>query len=903
MADSPPAGPLPDGPLAAALADRYVFQRVLGRGGMATVYLVQDVRHERPVALKVLHPELAAALGAERFQREVKLAARLQHPHILTVHDSGDTAGRLWFTMPYVEGESLRGRLERERQLPIRDALRIGREAASALAYAHRHGVVHRDIKPENIMITADGDTLVADFGIARALGAGEERLTETGLAIGTPAYMSPEQASGDRTVDARSDVYSLGAVLYEMLAGEPPFTGPTAQAMLARRFTETPRPLRQARETVPEPVERAVMTALARSPADRFATATDFALALEVAAATAVPPGGASAVTTPMPAATAGAARDTAAAPAVPAPGARGGKRTLLVAGIAFLLGLGVLFAWRQSHESGPATGKTLAVLPFENLGDSTDAYFADGITDEVRGKLASLPALRVIARGSSVQYRHSGKSPEEIAHELGAAYLLTATVRWEKNAAGASRVRVSPELVEAEPGSAPVTRWQQPFDATMTDVFQVQADIAGRVAQALGVELGGEERTRLTERPTVNLAAYDAFLRGEAASNRSADQATMREAAAAYEEAVRLDPGFALAWARLTRTRSLLYVNGVPSPELGAAARDAAERAIAIAPRRPDGYIARGSYFATVARAPDSALADYDRAEKLAPPGAELLTAIALADQRAGRWEQGLARLEDAERLDPRSSVGAFRRGRALLWLRRYADAAPVLDRAQTLAPQNLDVFETRGMLRLAQGDLPGAQAVFRAAAGAVAPSAVAAFMANYWDLYWALDDDQQRLALALTPGAFDDDRSAWGISLAEIYSLRGDVTRARAYADSARAALEQQLVAAPDDPQRHAIHGLALAYLGRKADAVAEGERAVAMLPSARDGFNGPYYQMILTRIYLRVGEPEKALDHLEPLLHQPFYISPAWLRIDPTFGPLRGNPRFEKLAAGT
>jgi serine/threonine-protein kinase len=795
--------------------------------------------------------------------------------------------------MPYVEGESLRARLERERQLPIRDALRIGREAASALAYAHRHGVVHRDIKPENILITADGDTLVADFGIARALGAGEERLTETGLAIGTPAYMSPEQASGDRTVDARSDIYSLGAVLYEMLAGEPPFTGPTAQAMLARRFTETPRPLRQVRETVPEPVERAVATALARSAADRYANATEFALALEVAAATAAAPGGPSAVTTPMPAAT-----------AVPAPGARSGKRMLLVAGIAFLLGLGVLFAWRQSRESGAgAAGKTLAVLPFENLGDSTDAYFADGITDEVRGKLASLPALRVIARGSSVQYRHSGKSPEEIAHELGAAYLLTATVRWEKSAAGASRVRVSPELVEAEPGSAPVTRWQQPFDATMTDVFQVQADIAGRVAQALGVELGGAERTRLTERPTVNLAAYDAFLRGEAASNRSGDHATMREAAAAYEEAVRLDPGFALAWARLTKTRSLLYVNGVPSPELGAAAREAAERAIAIAPNRPDGYVARGSYFDAVALEPDSALADYDRAEKLAPPGADLLTAIALADQRAGRWEQGLARLADAERLDPRSPNAAFRRGRALLWLRRYADAAPVLERAQTLAPQNLDVFEARGMLRLAQGDLPGAQAVFRAAAAAVAPSAVAAFIANYWDLYWALDDSQQRLALALTPGAFDDDRTAWGISLAEVYSLRGDVTRARAYADSARAALEQQLVAAPDDPQRHALHGLALAYLGRKAEAVAEGERAVAMLPMTRDGFNGPYYQMILSRIYLRVGEPEKALDHLEPLLHQPFYLSPAWLRIDPTFGPLRGNPRFEKLAAGT
>src|SRR6476660_6312789 len=215
--------------LRGVLAQTYTIDRELGKGGMATVYLAQDVKHERPVALKVLHPELAASLGPERFLREIKLAARLQHPHILTVLDSGETARRLWFTMPFGEGESLRDRLRRERQLPVDDALRIAREAAQALQYAHTHGVIHRDIKPENLLLTDDGNTRVADFGIARGLMAGggsDENLTDTGLVVGTPAYMSPEQASGDRTLDARSDVYSLGSVLYEMLAGEPPFTG-----------------------------------------------------------------------------------------------------------------------------------------------------------------------------------------------------------------------------------------------------------------------------------------------------------------------------------------------------------------------------------------------------------------------------------------------------------------------------------------------------------------------------------------------------------------------------------------------------------------------------------------------------------------------------------------------------
>src|SRR6476619_3333721 len=217
-----------------ALAERYTIERELGRGGMGVVYLARDLRYGRPVALKILLPELTARSAPERFQREIHFAARLQHPHILTVLDSGETAGQLWFTMPFVEGESLRQRLNRERQLPTEDALQIGREAARALDYAHQHGIIHRDIKPENILLTEDGSTLVADFGIARAL-VGEEGLTQTGIAIGTPAYMSPEQASADKSTDARTDIYALGAVLYEMLAGEPPYTGATAQAIIMK--------------------------------------------------------------------------------------------------------------------------------------------------------------------------------------------------------------------------------------------------------------------------------------------------------------------------------------------------------------------------------------------------------------------------------------------------------------------------------------------------------------------------------------------------------------------------------------------------------------------------------------------------------------------------------------------
>src|SRR5215213_8672680 len=279
---------MPD-PFAAALADRYRIERELGRGGMAMVYLAHDLRHDRPVALKVLRPELAAALGPERFLQEIRIAARLRHPHILPVHDSGEVAGRLWYTMPYVEGESLRQRLMREGQFPIDQAVQVITQVLGALGYAHAHGVIHRDIKPENILLESD-QAVVADFGVARAISAaGENRLTETGLALGTPAYMSPEQATASRDLDGRSDLYALGCVLYEMLAGQPPFVGATAQQLLARHAIDPIPPLRTVRDTVPAAVEQSVTRALAKVPADRFATAADFAQALTRAAGTAM--------------------------------------------------------------------------------------------------------------------------------------------------------------------------------------------------------------------------------------------------------------------------------------------------------------------------------------------------------------------------------------------------------------------------------------------------------------------------------------------------------------------------------------------------------------------------------------------------------------------------------------
>jgi serine/threonine protein kinase len=270
-----------------------VVERELGRGGMATVYLAQDLKHGRPVALKVLRPALAMSMGPDRFRREITTAARLQHPHILSVHDSGETEGLLWYTMPYVRGESLKERLRRDGRLQLEEAIRITAEAGRALDYAHREGVIHRDVKPENILLTLDGDTLVADFGIARALGGpNESRLTQAGLALGTPAYMAPEQATGERGVDARTDQYSLAIVCYEMLVGRPPFEGTTAPAIIAKRFTSVTPSARASRPEVPDQVDRALQRALALDPAERFGSVSEFVRALGAAAGSTPPSG-----------------------------------------------------------------------------------------------------------------------------------------------------------------------------------------------------------------------------------------------------------------------------------------------------------------------------------------------------------------------------------------------------------------------------------------------------------------------------------------------------------------------------------------------------------------------------------------------------------------------------------
>jgi eukaryotic-like serine/threonine-protein kinase len=866
----------------------YEILSPLGAGGMGEVYSARDKKLDRDVAIKVLPQSVASDPDAlARFEREAKAVAALSHPNILAIHDLGNQDGVAYAVMELLEGETLRGKLDTG-PIPQRQALDYALQIAKGLSAAHEKGVVHRDLKPENLFVMTDGHVKILDFGLVKRIEATTtEEVTSgpahtvRGTVMGTAGYMSPEQARG-LPVDHRSDLFSFGAILYELLSGKKAFKKDTPSDTMAAILRDEPPELSESGSGITQALDNVVRHCLEKSPQDRFQSAKDIVFALSVASTS-------SSTSGPQ------------------APTFRAGKNRVLIAaaaGAALLSIAGLLLLRPTRRGSGEAGGmRRLAVLPFENLGAPDDDYFADGIADEIRGKLTSLQGIQVIARGSSTPYKKTTKTPKQIAEELNVSYLLTATVRWEKSGA-ASRVHVSPELVDVTHPDAPTSKWQQPFDAALTNVFQVQSDIATRVAQALGVALGAGEEKRLSAKPTQNLDAYDAFLRGEEASNglASADPPSLRRAIALYEQAAALDPRFAQAWAQLSRAHSFHYANSVPTPAERERARAAAERALALAPGLPAAYLALGDYHEATRGDWLRAAEQYALGRQKAPRDADLLAGTALVQQRIGQWEEGLASLRLAQTVDPRSALTARRLARTLLLLRHYTESRETADRGLVLAPRSLGILETKVILSLAQGDLAGARSVLKAASRELDPKALVAYLATYNNLTWVLDEEQQTLLLRLPPATFGDDRLSWGISLAQTASQRGDAEKARQYADAARAAAEAQLRDNPDDATRHVLLGLALAFLGRKAEAVREGERGVALVPVAKDAYDGPYYQHQLARIFIRVGEPEKALDQLEPLLKIPYILSPGWLNIDPDFDPLRKNPRFQKLVAG-
>jgi serine/threonine-protein kinase len=631
--------------LPSALADRYAVESEVGRGGMATVFLAEDLKHHRRVAIKVLHPELAAAVGTDRFLREIEIVAGLNHPHILPLHDSGEAEGLLYYVMPYVEGESLRQRLDREKQLPLEDSLRIAREVAAALEYAHAGGVVHRDIKPANILLSA-GEAVVADFGIARAVEqAGGERVTQTGMTVGTPAYMSPEQASGEEA-DERSDIYALGCVLYEMLAGQAPLTGVTPQATRARRMTETPPPLHNVRASVPVQVDQVLGKAMDPVPADRYVTAREFAEALARAAE---------------------AKEEVAAKP---------GHRRLVLA--AFVAVVAIIAAWQMLPRASGEARPSIAVLPFTDMSPEGDQeYFSDGISDELINLLTEIPGLRVTARTSSFSFKGQNLGIREIADRLNVAHVLEGSVRRAGN-----EVRITAQLIDAR---SDTHLWSENWDRSLDDIFAIQDEIAADVSEQLKVRLLGE-------RPTVedvNPEAYSLFLQARQLGRQGTAEGYEQSNALSLQ-ALDLEPDYAAAWATLASNYSNQAAYALrPIDEGYQLARQAANRSLAIDPELAEAHARLGRIASGYDGDLAAAAQHLERALELAPANPDIIRDAAFLARELGRLDQATALQEFAVARDPVNAEGHLRLGLSYLYAGRLDEAIASSRTALSLSP----------------------------------------------------------------------------------------------------------------------------------------------------------------------------------------------------------------------
>jgi len=865
---------------------------------MATVYLARDVRHERQVAIKVLREDLSASLGKDRFLREIKLAAALQHPHVLPLFDSGEANGLLFYVMPFVDGISLRQRLVREGELPVSDAARILRDVADALSEAHKHGIVHRDLKPENVMLRGR-HALVTDFGVAKALSeaTGRQSLTTVGIALGTPTYMSPEQAVADPHVDQRADIYAFGVMAYEMLTGHPPFVGLNPQQVLAAHVTSAPEAIGARRATIPPALAALVMKCLEKKPADRWQTADELVPMLE---SVLTPSGGMTpAETRPH----------TAVVTAAPTP-ARPGGRGLAIAAAALTVAAiaGSAWMWRGRAGGVAASDKSIAILPFEDIsGDTANRAFILGMHGEIVTQMTKLPAVQVASRQSSSGYFGSRKPVQAIAKELGVGRILTGTLQ---RAGG--QIHVQAELQDASNGRP---LWAESYNQELTtaNLFAIEGEVARKVASALSVTLSDAAAAELSKAPTKSIEALDLYHRGELLWIDRGTPGRDTLAPHLLARAVELDSTFVKAWALLSMTRSYMLRIGYAFDTLPA--RVALDRAVALAPGALETIVASG-YYRYYGKADFAgALADIREAERSSPRSAELSGLEALLLRRLARYDEARVAQSRARQLDPRSVTAGVDLAQLNMWSGRYDDAAAIADEVLRQSPNSPNALQYAVYARLGKGDTAGAAAVLAANRSHVEPTDAAildvAFALRRHDLNGAFT--AIRLGgygfVASDGNGSGDYRQGAFAAAAVLSRLAGDAAAARRFADSALAigtALKAKTDRRTGDPFGNGaladMHSAtALAAVG-DARAVPLAEAAARRFNIKVDGADGPSMPRMLALVYELANRPHDAVAQLKIATSVPMSVTIAELRLSVLYDPLRNDPEFKALIAG-
>ncbi|NNF13115.1 MAG: protein kinase [Gemmatimonadetes bacterium] len=857
--------------LNAALAGRYRVERQLGEGGMATVYLADDIRHERKVALKVLRPELAAAIGPDRFLAEIRTTANLHHPHTLPLFDSGDVDGFLFYVMPYVEGETLSERLSRKGQLPVAEAVDIARKVASALHEAHERGIVHRDIKPANILL-AQGEPIVADFGIALAVGAHEStRLTDTGMSIGTPAYMSPEQGLETTQVDRRSDIYSLGCVLYEMLAGDPPFSGSNTMALLVRKATEdTPR-LRTIRNSVPAELERTVLKAVARTPADRFQTAAELGEAL----------------------ARVGPSEPSANAARVWAPAVLAGAVAVGIAAAA----LGPRSepqAIAQPEVDDAITA--LAVLPFGNFAGGATSDLVSGLHGMLIGELHRLGGTDTRSRASVLRFANGALGIPEIARELDVDAVLEAIVVLVDDS-----LRVDLTLIRARPREETV--WSGQYGSQVGNVF----GLLGEIVRDLSPHLGSEPPVIAADERRVDPEALYHFAAGRTRLDTLDTPSALFDAVALFDSASAIDPGFARALAWESLAHSWIWWWGFDqTPERLALAAAHADSALALVPGGPEARVARGFAYSVQGEL-DTALEHYLIAFEQTPKDPTLLRFMGMVTRHVESVEVGAAQLVEAALLDPSSSIWASEASLTLIPLRAWAQVLRFAELAQRSEPVDPWSFalKSRALLEIDDGAPDRALNELRTGVQRFGPETLGGFDGFLLPYLATMDDDLYRALLAADfAGQFFYLPGLNHVRRGSLYQMRGDTAGMLSEFDSARAQMEplyQQGRLPPEMSSRAAaaLNGnmaLVLAALGDFEEAplaVRDWLAGEELLDIQQDA--GERRARVLTLI----GDHEGAIEELRLALDGHSATSQTTLRINPWWDPLRGDPGFEAL----